>query len=107
MAIERARKGEGPMLIEAKTYRIKGHFVGDPEMYRTKAEVQEQFDKNDPIKRFIKAVNEREWLNAATLDAIKAEMASEIERAVEAARRAPYPESDELFSGLYVEGGVN
>ena len=107
MAIECARKGEGPMLIEAKTYRIKGHFVGDPEMYRTKAEVQEQFDKNDPLKRFVKSVTEREWLSAATMDAIKAEMATEVERAVEAARQAPYPDSSDLFSGLYVEGGVD
>ncbi len=53
-AVERARQGGGPTLVEAKTYRIKGHFVGDPEMYRTKEEVQKEFDENCPIKNFEK-----------------------------------------------------
>jgi pyruvate dehydrogenase E1 component alpha subunit len=106
-AIERARQGHGPTLIEAKTYRIKGHFVGDPEMYRTKAEVRERFEKSDPLNNFIKTVTERNWLDTRVLEAIKAEMVTEIERAVDAAHKAPYPEAEDLYSGLYVDGGVN
>ncbi len=61
-AVERARSGGGPTLLETKTYRIKGHFVGDPEMYRTREEVQQQFETNDPLNNFKQAV-----LNANSL----------------------------------------
>ncbi|HMM19178.1 MAG TPA: thiamine pyrophosphate-dependent dehydrogenase E1 component subunit alpha [Selenomonadales bacterium] len=105
-AVERARQGGGPTLIEAKTYRIKGHFVGDPEMYRTKAEVQKHFDENDPLKNFAKKVTAAKWLKQADLDAIQAAVAAEVAQAVEEARRAPYPEDGELFDDLYAEGGL-
>jgi pyruvate dehydrogenase E1 component alpha subunit len=105
-AIERARLGGGPTLIEAKTYRIKGHFVGDPEMYRTKAEVQEQLAKNDPLKNFVKQVTEAGWLRQDELEAIQAEIAGVIAQAVEEARQAPYPESSELYAGLYAPNEV-
>jgi pyruvate dehydrogenase E1 component alpha subunit len=105
-AVGLARHGHGPTLVEAKTYRIKGHFVGDPEMYRTKAEVREQFEKNDPLKNFISKVTAHAWLPIEELEAIKAEMASAIEEAVDAARHAPYPEAHELHADLYVEGEV-
>ncbi len=103
-AIDRARAGEGPTLIEAKTYRIKGHFVGDPEMYRTKAEVQKHFDENDPLKNFAHKVIGAKLLKQADLDAIASETAREIEQAVGEARQAPYPDEAELFADLYVEG---
>ena len=106
-SVETARDGHGPTLIEAKTYRIKGHFVGDPEMYRTKAEVQEQFEKNDPLKNFMKKVKESAWLRPEELEAIKAEMGGVIQQAVETARKAPYPGAYELEAGLYVEGEVS
>jgi pyruvate dehydrogenase E1 component alpha subunit len=107
IAIERARTGEGPTIIEAKTYRIKGHFVGDPEMYRTKAEVQERFERSDPLKNFVKKVTEANWLKAEELESIKNEVSKEILGAVEEARKAPYPEDWELYSDLFHEGGVN
>lgn len=103
-AVERARSGAGPTLIEAKTYRIKGHFVGDPEMYRTKAEVQKHFDENDPLKNFAKKVLAAKLLKQADLDAIRGEAAREIEQAVGDARQAPYPAEAELYQDLYVEG---
>ncbi len=103
-AIDRARAGDGPTLIEAKTYRIKGHFVGDPEMYRTKAEVQKHLDENDPLKNFAHKVIGAKILKQADLDAIRVEAASEIEQAVGEARQAPYPDETELFADLYVEG---
>jgi TPP-dependent pyruvate/acetoin dehydrogenase alpha subunit len=103
-AIDRARAGDGPTLIEAKTYRIKGHFVGDPEMYRTKAEVQKHFDENDPLKNFAQKVTAAKLLKQADLDAIKADVAREVEQAVGDARQAPYPDESELFADLYAEG---
>ena len=51
-AVAEARKGEGPSMIENKTYRIRGHFEGDPQKYRDQAEVLTWQEKNDPIKRF-------------------------------------------------------
>ena len=107
IAIERARKGEGPTILEAKTYRIKGHFVGDPEMYRTKEEVQSRFEKSDPLKNFAKTVAENKWLDAKELDAIREEVAAIVEQAVEDARKDPYPDDAALFADYYVEGGVN
>jgi pyruvate dehydrogenase E1 component alpha subunit len=105
-AIERARAGGGPTLIEAKTYRIKGHFVGDPEMYRTKAEVQQHFETNDPLKNFANKVIGNNWLSQEDLDAIRAEIAHEIEHAVLESRQAPWPDESELFDNLYAESGV-
>ena len=105
VAVERARSGGGPTFIEAKTYRIKGHYVGDPEMYRPKAEVQEHFENSDPLKNFRATVLEKGWLKAKKLDDINAEVAATIEQAVASARSAPYPADEELFKDYYVEGG--
>ena len=104
-AVERARDGGGPTLLEAKTYRIKGHFVGDPEMYRTKEEVQEQFDSNDPLKNFKQAVLTTNSLTEKDLEEIEAKVEAAIEAAIDFARQSPYPQPTELFEDLYVEGG--
>lgn len=101
-AVERARQGGGPTLIEAKTYRIKGHFVGDPELYRTKEEVKEQFEKNDPIKRFEMKVLEEKWMTEKELAAIKEEEVAVIEKSIEFAKSSPFPDKSELFEDLYI-----
>jgi pyruvate dehydrogenase E1 component alpha subunit len=105
-AIERARQGGGPTLLELRTYRIKGHFVGDPELYRTKEEVRERFVKNDPIARFTETVVSNGWLQQQDLDGIKAEAAKLVDESVEQARRDPYPDAGELFADFYIESGV-
>jgi len=101
-AVERARQGGGPTLIEAKTYRIKGHFVGDPELYRTKEEVKEQFEKNDPIKRFEMKVLEEKWMTEKELAAIKEEEEELIKKSIEFAKSSPFPDESELFEDLYI-----
>lgn len=101
-AVERARQGGGPTLIEAKTYRIKGHYVGDPEMYRTKEEVREEFEKNEPIKRFEKRVLQESLLTKKDMEEIKKEVEKQIEDSLQFARKSPYPEPEELFTDLYV-----
>ncbi|HHV46834.1 MAG TPA: thiamine pyrophosphate-dependent dehydrogenase E1 component subunit alpha [Tissierellia bacterium] len=101
-AVERARQGGGPTLIEAKTYRIKGHFVGDPELYRTKEEVKEQFEKNDPIKRFEMKVLEEKWMTEKELAAIKEEEEELIKKSVEFAKNSPFPDASEIYEDLYV-----
>jgi len=101
-AVERARQGGGPTLIECKTYRIKGHFVGDPEMYRTKEEVNSRFEKNDPIKKFEKKVLSQGLLTKSDLSQIEQKVLKAVEEAVEFARQSPYPEPSELYTDLYV-----
>ena len=104
-AVERARASGGPTLVEAKTYRIKGHFVGDPEMYRTREEVQEQFETNDPLKNFRQAVLCANSLTEKDLQEIEAAVHAAIAAAVDFARQSPYPKPEELMQDLYVEGG--
>ena len=101
-AVERARQGQGPTLIEAKTYRIKGHFVGDPEKYRTKEEVKEQFDKNDPIKNFEEKVLDKKLMTREEMDKIKAAADKSLEEAMKYAKDSPFPDPSELYEDLYV-----
>lgn len=101
-AVERARQGGGPTLIECKTYRIKGHFVGDPEMYRTKEEVHGRFEKDDPIRNFEKKVLAEGLLAKADLNNVDQKVLKAIEEAIEFARQSPYPDSSELYTDLYV-----
>lgn len=105
-AVEHVRAGNGPYMLEFKTYRIKGHYVGDPELYRTKQEVQEHFEKNDPLKNFAKTVLSKKWMSQEELDSIRADAATELTEALEAARQAPYPNEIELYNDYYVESGV-
>lgn len=100
-AVNRARQGEGPTFVECKTYRVKGHFVGDPEMYRTKEEVQARVDKSDPIINFEKKVLENKFLTRKELDDIKLEMEKAIEDSLEFARTSPYPAVEELYTDIY------
>jgi pyruvate dehydrogenase E1 component alpha subunit len=106
-AVEMARSGAGPVLLEAKTYRIKGHFVGDPEMYRTKEEVKHHFETNDPLVNFSNTVIKNNWMKKKDLETIQAAVAARVLKSVELARQADYPDAKELFTDIYVEGGVN
>lgn len=100
-AIERARNGGGPSLLEAKTYRVKGHFVGDPELYRSKEEVEEIFKKRDPISRFEKQVLNEGLLSQKKLDDIKLEAQEVIDNALAFAKASSEPDPSELLSDVY------
>ncbi|MDR2504006.1 MAG: thiamine pyrophosphate-dependent dehydrogenase E1 component subunit alpha [Deltaproteobacteria bacterium] len=99
--VRRARKGEGPALLECKTYRVKGHFVGDPEKYRTREEVQKRFSESDPIKLFEERAVKEKWLGKAELDSVREGMAAEVVDALAFAKSSPYPDPQELFTDLY------
>ncbi len=99
--IEKARKGEGPAILECKTYRIKGHFVGDPERYRTREEVQKVCESDDPLERFRCVVSEKGLLSEKELDEILSSSRLEVEEAVSYAQNEPEPEPSELFSDVY------
>ncbi len=101
-AIEKARKLEGPTLIECKTYRIKGHFVGDPEQYRDRKEVEE-FWKKEPIGRFTKYVLENKLMTQQEIDDIWNKAHQEIEEAVKFAEESPLPDPSEAYEDLFVD----
>lgn len=101
-AIARARAGEGPTLIEGLTYRMGGHFVGDSENYRTKAEVEEWRAK-DPILRFKQRLLEAGLMTEAEYDAIDAACAEAIVRGEEFAKASPIPSPEQLYKDVYTE----
>jgi TPP-dependent pyruvate/acetoin dehydrogenase alpha subunit len=99
-AVERGRNGQGPTLIECKTYRHLGHFVGDTESYRSSDEV-ETWKKSDPIVQFRRFLVERGVLDDAADQHILDEITNEVEEAVEFAITSPEPEVTELLTDVY------
>jgi len=99
-AVERARKGEGPTLIECKTYRHKGHSRVDPAKYRPKEEVEEWLAK-DPIKRFKEKLLQTNTLTEPEIQQIEKEVSAEIEEAVKFAMESPYPAPEEALEDVY------
>lgn len=99
--IKRAREGGGPSLLEVKTYRIKGHFVGDPELYRNKKEVEE-FWLNEPIKKFEKRLMEAKMLNETEKNKIWEDSEKEIKEAVKFAKESPIPKEEDALTDLFV-----
>jgi pyruvate dehydrogenase E1 component alpha subunit len=100
-AVAAARRGEGPSMIENKTYRVRGHFEGDPQKYRDQAEVLTWQEKNDPITRFEEKLVKDKVLtkkdSKAVWDAVKAEL----DAAIEFAKNSPYPKPEEALDDLY------
>jgi acetoin:2,6-dichlorophenolindophenol oxidoreductase subunit alpha len=98
-AVDRARSGGGPTLIEAKTYRLRGHFEGDPEAYRTKEEIDEARTR-DPLVRTEERLKE-EGATDQDLAAVRQKVQQEVDEAAEIALAAPMPERERLFEGVY------
>lgn len=101
-ALEYVKAGNGPFFLEAKTYRIKGHFVGDPELYRTKEEVQKVYDENNPISRFEEKVLKEGLMTEVELEEIRNRVENEIKEAISFALDSEFPDPSELFDDLYV-----
>jgi len=101
-AIERARSGGGPSLVECKTDRFYGHFEGDQQKYRAADEVERLRAEKDCLKRFEQAVTEGGQLASDDLRAVDAQVADLIDRAVDAARNAPPPAVEDLLTDVYV-----
>ena len=100
-AVERARKGEGPTLLECKTYRWLGHFAGDPgDAYRTKEEV-EAWKEKCPIKKLKTKLVEEGILSEEEINRIDEEVKREVEEAAEYAINSPYPSSEELVKDVF------
>jgi len=105
-AVNRARTGKGPTLIEAKTYRWGGHHVGDPgTAYRLEEEVVE-WKKRCPIKRFETKLMQEKILNKEEIAEIKQEIRRKVDEAVQFARNASYPEKEEALEDVFCQSGV-
>ncbi len=101
-AIERARAGEGPSLIEVKLTRYYGHFEGDAQTYRDPDEVKHYRETRDCLKQFRERTCHAGLLSASDLDAIDAEVEARIEDAVQRAKNDPKQEPDDLLRDVYV-----
>ena len=103
-AIARAKAGEGPSLIECKTYRWLGHWTGDPQTYRTREEVDE-WKKKDPMKRWREKLIAEGLYTEAELDAILKAADDETEAATEFALNSPNPDPAHVLDDVFYEGG--
>jgi TPP-dependent pyruvate/acetoin dehydrogenase alpha subunit len=100
-AIERARRGEGPTLLEIKCDRWYGHYVGDAQNYRGKEAVGEAMTK-DCILDYENYLLKSKRLKKQDVETIKKQIQDEIDEAVEFARECPYPDPSEMMDGLYL-----
>ena len=101
-AVEAARRGGGPALIECKTYRWHAHSERDPRDMRAKEEI-EFWKQKCPIRQY-EAFLLSKNIDSSTLNAIKAETLLEIEDAIDFAETSPYPSLDEMYKNVYCEG---
>ena len=101
-AVELARKGGGPSFIENKTYRIRGHFEGDPQKYRTEAEVGKWQEENDPIDRFSEYLLKNKKSNKNFIEKTWDDVAAELKDAVTFAKDSPFPKPEEALEDLFV-----
>ncbi len=99
-AVNRARNGEGPSIIEIETYRYLGHFQGDPELYRDKAEVPKLREK-DPIERLKKFILTEKEATPEALEAIEEAVELEVDTAFEFAIHSEYPEPEEALEDVF------
>lgn len=101
-AADRARKGEGPTLLDIRTYRYKGHSMSDPQKYRTKDEVADWMEQ-DPIQHCLNVIQENDWMSDKEITAVQDWVKNEVAECVEFAENSPYPEGKELYEDVYKE----
>ena len=101
-ARNRALAGEGPTLIEAKTYRFRGHYEGDPQVYRLPGEL-EAWKERDPIPAFREQLLAANILKESQLVEIEASVQSELDEAVSFAADSPFPAVEEALNGVYAD----
>ena len=101
-AAERARAGEGPTLLEFRTYRYKGHSMSDPQKYRSKDEV-EGYKQRDPVEVIKKALLDKKFATEKDIEAIDQKIAAQVEESVKFAEDSPFPDPSEAFTEVYQE----
>jgi pyruvate dehydrogenase E1 component alpha subunit len=101
-AAARARKGEGPTLLDIETYRYKGHSMSDPQKYRTKEELAEYL-KIDPIETTLATIMSKKYATKAQIESINDKVKQIVEECIEFAENSPLPDNDELYKDIYVQ----
>ncbi|HJV18489.1 MAG TPA: pyruvate dehydrogenase (acetyl-transferring) E1 component subunit alpha [Sediminibacterium sp.] len=101
-AVKRAKEGDGPTLLEMKTYRYKGHSVSDPQKYRSKEEVDEYKDQ-DPIIKVSNTILENAFATKEDLQAIDQKILAIVDESVRFAEESPWPADDELLKDVYID----
>jgi pyruvate dehydrogenase E1 component alpha subunit len=99
-AAERARAGEGPTLLELRTYRYKGHSMSDPQKYRSKEEVEE-YKHRDPIESVRKSILDKKVATEKELEAINQKVNAQVEESVKFAEESNYPDPSEAMKDIY------
>jgi pyruvate dehydrogenase E1 component alpha subunit len=100
-ALDRARKGDGPTLLELKTFRLCGHSRRDPNNYMS-AEEKEYWQKKDPLPYFEKILMKRKVLTKDKVEKMKKDVEQRVEKAIEAGQHGSQPDAEEVYSGFYV-----
>ncbi len=106
-AVERARSGGGPALIECKTYRWHGHHAGEPKdglVYRSQEEM-DSWKEKCPIKRLKEALIGGNIITEKEVYALEKEFQQELERAIDFAEKSPYPDAEALYENVYIDEG--
>jgi pyruvate dehydrogenase E1 component alpha subunit len=101
-AVNHAREGKGPYLLELNTYRYKGHSMSDPAKYRTKEEV-EAYKSKDPVEMVLKTIYTKKYATEAEIEAINAKIKDIVEDSVRFSEESPWPDPSELFTDVYVQ----
>jgi len=101
-AADRARAGDGPTLLEFRTYRYKGHSMSDPQKYRTKEEVEE-YKQRDPIEQVRKTILEKKIATEKELEAIEQKVNGQVEESVKFAEESKYPDPSEALHDIYAQ----
>jgi pyruvate dehydrogenase E1 component alpha subunit len=100
IAVDRARKGEGPTFLEAKTYRYKGHSMSDAQHYRTKDEVKE-YQKIDPLNTTLEIIKENKFASEQEIEKMQNEVKEVIADAIKFAEESPFPTEKDLYDSVY------
>jgi pyruvate dehydrogenase E1 component alpha subunit len=101
-AAERARKGDGPTLLEFRTYRYKGHSMSDPAKYRTKEELEE-YKAKDPIEQVKATILANKFATEQDIEKIDKKIKEVVDASVKFAEESPYPAPEEAFKDVYAE----
>ncbi|HEX6913720.1 MAG TPA: pyruvate dehydrogenase (acetyl-transferring) E1 component subunit alpha [Chitinophagaceae bacterium] len=101
-AVKRAREGDGPTLIELKTYRYKGHSISDPQKYRTKEEVEE-YKAKDPIAMVLSTIKQNKFATEEEIRAIDERINAVVEESVRFAEESPWPDDSEVLKDVYID----
>jgi pyruvate dehydrogenase E1 component alpha subunit len=101
-AVKRAREGDGPTLLEIKTYRYKGHSISDPQKYRTKEEVEE-YKQRDPIQMVLDTILKEKIATQAEIDSINQRINDVVAGSVKFAEESPWPDDSEVLKDVYID----